>query len=253
MKSQYWLERTVLLLGEEAVAKAQQAHVLVAGLGGVGAYAAEMICRGGVGRMTIIDGDTVHATNRNRQLPALRSTEGRRKAEIVAARLMDINPDLDLDVIDEYVRDDRLEEIVGRQYDYIVDAIDTLSPKVFLIYNAVRNGIPIVSSLGAGGKVDPTQVRIEDISRSHHCRLGKVLRKRLHRHGIRDGVTVVYSPEEIPKQSIRPVEDEENKKSVVGTISYMPPIFGCCCASVVLRALTQKAGGSRQEAGGRRQ
>jgi tRNA A37 threonylcarbamoyladenosine dehydratase len=240
-----WLERTVLLLGEEPVERVQQAHVLVAGLGGVGAYAAEMICRGGVGRMTIIDGDTVHPTNRNRQLPALRSTEGLRKAEVVAARLLDINPDLDLEVIDEYIRDDRLEEIIARKYDYVVDAIDTLSPKVFLIYNTVRNGMPIVSSLGAGGKMDPLQVRIDDISHSHHCRLGKVLRKRLHRLGIRDGVTVVYSPEEISKGSMRPAEDEQNKKTVVGTISYMPPMFGCCCASVVLRSLMLDSGNGR--------
>ncbi|MFZ1729792.1 MAG: tRNA threonylcarbamoyladenosine dehydratase [Bacteroidota bacterium] len=237
MNTPQWLERTVLLLGEEPVERAQKSHVLVAGLGGVGAYAAEMICRGGVGRMTIIDGDTVHPTNRNRQLPALRSTEGLRKADVVAGRLHDINPDLELDVIDEYIKDERLEEILARKYDYVVDAIDTLSPKIFLIYNAVRNGIPIVSSLGAGGKVDPMQVRIDDISRSHHCRLGKILRKRLHRLGIREGVTVVYSAEEVRKESTRAVEDEQNKKTVVGTISYMPPIFGCCCASVVLRNL----------------
>jgi tRNA A37 threonylcarbamoyladenosine dehydratase len=232
-----WLERTALLLGDQPVERALKAHVLVAGLGGVGACAAEMICRGGVGRMTIIDGDTVHPTNRNRQLPALRSTEGLRKAEVVAARLQDINPDLELTVIDEYIKDERLEEILSREYDYVVDAIDTLSPKIFLIYNAVRNGTPIVSSLGAGGKIDPMQVRIDDISRSHHCRLGKILRKRLHRLGIREGVTVVYSAETVRKESMREVQDEQNKKTVVGTISYMPPIFGCCCASVVLRNL----------------
>jgi tRNA A37 threonylcarbamoyladenosine dehydratase len=232
-----WMERTVLLLGEEHVNRLRRSHVLVAGLGGVGAYAAEMICRGGVGRMTIVDGDAVHPTNRNRQLPALFSTEGMRKADVMAARLRDINPALELEVIDEYLRDERLEEIVDRGYDYVVDAIDTLSPKVFLIANAVRRGLPVVSSLGAGGKIDPALVRIDDISRSHHCRLGKMLRKRLHRLGIRDGVTVVYSEEELDRTATRAVEDERNKKTIVGTISYMPPLFGCCLASVVLRGV----------------
>ncbi|MDT8325608.1 MAG: tRNA threonylcarbamoyladenosine dehydratase [Bacteroidota bacterium] len=232
-----WLGRTQLLLGEEAITRLQRSHVLVAGLGGVGAYAAEMICRGGVGRMTIVDGDTVQPSNRNRQLPALCSSEGRRKAEVMAERLLDINPSLEIEVLSEYIRDERLEEILSRPYDYVVDAIDTLSPKVFLIAGAVRNGWPVVSSLGAGGKVDPMQVRIDDIERSHHCRLGKMLRKRLHRIGIRSGVTVVYSPEAVAAGAMLPVEDEPNKKTVVGTISYMPPLFGCCCASVVLRAL----------------
>lgn len=245
-----WLERTELLLGGEALRRLQACHVLVAGLGGVGAYAAEMICRGGVGRMTIIDGDTVQPSNRNRQLPALCSNEGRQKAAVMAERLLDINPALDLEVLPEYIRDERLEEILARPYDYVVDAIDTLSPKVFLIAAAVRNGWPIVSSLGAGGKVDPMQVRIDDIARSHHCRLGKMLRKRLHRLGIRDGVTVVYSPEEIAKSAMLPVEDEANKKTVVGTISYMPPLFGCCCASVVLRALAGEETASGEESGG---
>ena len=232
-----WLERTHLLLGDEALARLQGSHVLIVGLGGVGAYAAEMICRGGVGSLTIVDGDAVHPGNRNRQLPALVSTEGRLKAEVVAERLLDINPDLKLKVIAEYIRDERLEEIVAEPADYVVDAIDTLSPKVFLIKNALMLGRRVVSSLGAGGKTDPTLVRIDDIERSHHCRLGKVLRNRLHRLGIRNGVTVVYSTEDVDQRSVIPVEDECNKKTIVGTISYMPPLFGCLCASVVLRGL----------------
>ncbi|MBR9974060.1 MAG: tRNA threonylcarbamoyladenosine dehydratase [Bacteroidetes bacterium] len=232
-----WQERTQLLLGERRVASLRERHVLVAGLGGVGAYAAEMIVRAGVGRLTIVDGDTVHASNRNRQLPALCSTEGRAKAEVMAERLYDINPELDLKVVKEYLRDERLEEIVTRRYDYVVDAIDTLSPKVFLLFNVLKAGNPVVCSLGAGGKLDPLQVRIDDISRSHHCRLGKILRKRLHRLGVREGITVVYSAEDIRPEAMRATEDEQNKKTIVGTISYMPPIFGCACASVVLRGL----------------
>ena len=233
-----WLERTQLLLGENAVHRLRAARVLIAGLGGVGAYAAEQICRGGVGSMTIVDGDTVQASNRNRQLPALCSTEHREKTHVMAERLLDINPDLELEVLSEYLRDERLEEVVAQPFDFVVDAIDTLSPKVFLIYHAMRNGHRVVSSLGAGGKVDPMQVRIDDIEYSYNCRLGKMLRKRLHRLGIRRGVTVVYSPENIPPHSARPVENEQNKKTVVGTISYMPAVFGCLCASVVLRTLS---------------
>ncbi len=237
-----WLVRTRLLLGDEALRRLASAHVLVAGLGGVGAYAAEQLCRGGIGEMTIVDGDTIQPSNRNRQLPALRSTEGRRKAEVMAERLRDINPALRLHVVDEYLRDARLEELVSRRYDYVVDAIDTLSPKVYLIVHALRAGNRVVSSLGAGGKLDPAQVRIDDIGKSHHCRLGKMLRKRLHRLGIREGVTVVYSIEEIPAHAMRAVDDERNKKTMVGTISYMPPVFGCLCASVVLRDLAMEAG-----------
>ncbi|MBN1447806.1 MAG: tRNA threonylcarbamoyladenosine dehydratase [Bacteroidetes bacterium] len=237
MSAAPWLERTTLLIGSDAVHRLHNAHVLVVGLGGVGAYAAEQICRGGVGRLTIVDGDIVQPSNRNRQLPALHSTEARMKSEVMAERLLDINPDIQLEVIAEFLRDDRLEELVARPYDYVVDAIDTLSPKVFLISTAVRHHLPVVSSLGAAGKLDPTHVRIDDIAQSHHCRLGKMLRKRLHRLGIREGVTVVYSPEDVPRHSMRPVEDERNKKTVVGTISYMPPVFGCFCASVVLRGL----------------
>jgi tRNA A37 threonylcarbamoyladenosine dehydratase len=157
----------------------------------------------------------------------------------MAERLRDINPDLRLHVIAEYIRDERLNEILRGKYDFVVDAIDTLSPKVFLIVNAVQNGLPLVSSLGAGGKLRPDLVRIDDISRSHNCRLGKVLRKRLHRLGIREGFQVVYSSEEVDPAAVRLVEDEVNKNSTVGTISYMPPLFGCCCASVVLRALAR--------------
>lgn len=233
-----WLERTHLLLGTEAVERLKRAHVLVVGLGGVGAYAAEQICRGGVGEMTIVDGDEVHESNRNRQLPALYSTQGMAKAEVLAARLRDINPDIRLHVLQEYLRDERLEQVLTSEYDFVVDAIDTLSPKIFLLAAAVKNGLRVVTSLGAGGKMDPMGVQIDDISKTHHCRLGKVLRKRLHRLGIRKGITAVYSPEEIEEHAMLPVEDEPNKKTVVGTISYMPPLFGCCCASVVLRGLT---------------
>lgn len=232
-----WLSRTEMILGKEGLDKLRSSNVLVVGLGGVGAWAAEMICRSGVGSMTIVDGDTVHQSNRNRQLPAMKSTEGRFKAEVMAERLADINPDLKLEVICEYIRDERMTEILDKGYDYVVDAIDTLSPKVFLIYHSINRKLPLVSSMGAGGKFDPLAVRISDISETSDCSLARILRKRLHKLGIRNGFTAVYSPEGIDKSKILPTDGEQNKASVVGTVSYMPAAFGIACASVVIRDL----------------
>ncbi len=232
-----WLTRTELLLGNEKLEKLQSASVLVVGLGGVGAYAAEMICRAGVGSMTIVDGDTIHPSNRNRQLPALKSTEDLPKAEVMGQRLLDINPDIKLTVIQEYLKDEKMIEVLEKGYDYVVDAIDTLSPKIFLIYHSLQRKYRLVSSMGAGGKFDPTRVSVTDISQTTNCSLARILRKRLHRLGIRDGFTAVFSPELIDKGRIVPVEDEMNKASVVGTISYMPAAFGIACASVVIREL----------------
>ncbi len=232
-----WLSRTELLLGDEKLAMLKNSHVLVVGLGGVGAYAAEMICRSGIGSMTIVDGDTVHTSNRNRQLPALQSTEGRAKAEVMGQRLLDINSGLRLTIINEYIKDERMIEIIDKGYDYVVDAIDTLSPKVFLIYHTVNRKMPLVSSMGAGGKFDPLSVMISDISDTTNCSLARILRKKLHKLGVRNGFTAVWSPEEIDKEKVVPTNGEQNKASVVGTISYMPAIFGIACASVVIRDL----------------
>lgn len=232
-----WDERTLLLLGKSNAGKLRKAKILVVGLGGVGAYAAEMLCRAGIGNMTIVDGDVIEESNRNRQLPALVSTWKKPKVQVVAQRLLDINPDLNLTVLEEYLRDERTIEVLdNQQYDFVVDCIDTLSPKTFLIYHAVQKGFKVVSSMGSGGKMDPEQVSIADISKSHDCKLARMVRKRLHRLGIRDGVTVVYSPEEVPETAIR-LEQGVNKISTVGTISYMPPVFGCYMASVVIRGL----------------
>lgn len=233
-----WLTRSGLLLGEEKLLKLANSRVLVAGLGGVGSIAAEMICRAGVGSMTIADGDTVHPTNRNRQLVALNSTEGMPKTAVMGRRLLDINPELQLTMVQEYIRDDRMVELLDQGFDYVIDAIDTLSPKVFLIYQSVVKKIPVVSSMGAGGKYDPTRIAVSDISDTTGCTLARILRKRLHRLGIREGVTAVWSPEVIDKSKIIPSEGERNKASVVGTISYMPAAFGITCASVVIRDLT---------------
>jgi tRNA A37 threonylcarbamoyladenosine dehydratase len=233
----YWLSRTELLIGKEGLDKLKASNVLIVGLGGVGAFAAEMICRAGVGKMTIVDGDTIHTTNRNRQLLALESTEGMAKALLMSGRLRDINPALNLKTISEYIRDDRMMEILDEGFNYVVDAIDTLSPKVFLIFHSVKRNIPIVSSMGSGGKFDPSEIQVSDISMTNSCTLARILRKRLHRLGIREGVTAVYSPEVIDKRKVLSVTGERNKASVVGTISYLPATFGITCASVVIRDL----------------
>ena len=232
-----WLERTELLLGKEKLKKLKNANVLVVGLGGVGAYAAEQICRAGVGKMTLVDGDVIEITNLNRQLPALNSTTGKPKAEVLAERFRDINPEIELTVINDFISDEKIVELLKNQpFDYIVDAIDTLSPKVFLVYHAVQFGLKVVSSMGAGGKMNPAKVQVADISKSHGCRLAKVFRKRLLQLGINKGVKVVFSPEEVAKEAVK-LEEGQNKKSTVGTISYMPPVFGCFIASVVVSDL----------------
>ena len=232
-----WLERTTLLLGEEKLEQLRRAHVLVVGLGGVGAYAAEMIARAGVGRMTIADADTVSATNINRQLIALHSTIGREKSDLMAERLRDINPDIDLTVINRFIKDDETDALLdSARFDFVVDAIDTLSPKLALIKGALDRGIPLVSSMGSGAKTDPTKMEICDISRTHHCPLAHMLRKRLHKIGIRKGFHAVFSPEPV-REGAMILCEEQNKKSNTGTISYIPALFGIGCASVVVRSL----------------
>ena len=234
-----WLERTELLLGAEKLEILKNAHVLVVGLGGVGAYAAEMITRAGVGRMTIADADVVGTTNINRQLLALHSTIGKSKAEVMAERLKDINPELKLAVVPEYIKDEKTDEILdSNNFDYVVDAIDTLSPKLALIKGALDRNIPLVSSMGAGAKLDPTKMEICDISKTHHCPLAHMLRKRLHKMGIRSGFKAVFSAEP-PVEGAMILCEEQNKKSNVGTISYLPALFGIGCASVVIRDLIE--------------
>ena len=233
-----WKQRTRLLLGEEKMERLQQAHVLVVGLGGVGAYAAEMICRAGVGRMTIVAADTVQPTNINRQLPALHSTMGREKAEVLAARFKDINPDIQLTVLPVFLKDDNIPELLdAARYDFIVDAIDTLAPKCYLIAEALKRHIKIVSSMGAGAKSDITQIRFADIWDTYHCGLSKAVRKRLQKLGIKRKLPVVFSTEQADPKAVLLTEDEQNKKSTCGTVSYMPAVFGCYLAEYVIKRL----------------
>ncbi len=236
-----WLNRSELLLGKKGVETLQRSNVLIVGLGGVGAYAAEQLCRSGIGKLTIVDADVIEESNLNRQLPALTSTIGKSKVDVLQNRLLDINPDIEITAIKTFLRDEKTAKILmAQQYDYVVDAIDTLSPKVFLIYECVKHKINVVSSMGAGGKTDPTMVKISDVSKSFNCKLARMMRKRLSKLGIKKGFKVVFSPEEVLLDAVK-IEESQNKKSTVGTISYMPAIFGCFAASVVINDLLKNS------------
>ena len=264
-QSQQWQERTALLLGEEALLRLREAVVVVAGLGGVGAYAAEMVARAGVGRMVLIDSDRVGESNKNRQLLALDSTLGRLKTEVMAERLLDINPELHIVKVPEYLTEDNIPEVfenalremalcgssdpdgaltdepaasTGLAPDFVIDAIDTLAPKIALISHCVHSGIPLVSSMGAGAKLDATKVRLTDLSKSYNCPLAFILRKKLRKIGITKGFPVVFSEELPERDAIVPTEGERNKKSQVGTVSYIPAVFGCVCAQAAIRHLS---------------
>lgn len=233
-----WKQRTRLLLGEEKSERLRQAHVLVVGVGGVGAYAAEMLCRAGVGRLTLVDADTVQPTNINRQLPALHSTLGQPKVEVLAARFRDINPEVELTVLPVFLKDENIPQLLdAARYDFVVDAIDTLAPKCHLIAEALRRRIKIVSSMGAGAKSDITQIRFADIWDTYHCGLSKAVRKRLQKMGIRHKLPVVFSIEQADPKAVLLTDDEQNKKSTCGTVSYMPAVFGCYLAEYVIRLL----------------
>lgn len=232
-----WLERTELLIGKEKLQALTTKHVLIVGLGGVGAYAAESITRAGVGELTIVDGDCLNISNINRQLPALHSTIGQPKAEVMANRLRDINPEIKLHVINSYIKDDEMIDLLNNKYDYVVDAIDTISPKLFLIIHCVYRNLPIVSCMGAGGRLNPALVQVADISKSYNCTLARAIRKRLHQHGINKGIRVVFSSEKVDKAVVKEVENEQNKKTTVGTISYMTALFGLYCAAEVIQNL----------------
>jgi tRNA A37 threonylcarbamoyladenosine dehydratase len=236
----YWMSRTELMLGEDALSQLRSKNVLIVGLGGVGAICAEMIARSGVGKMTIVDNDKVDASNINRQIQALHSTVDLPKAQVLKKRLLDINPDLDLTVLEVYIKDDITENLLDKEsWDYVVDCIDTLSSKVFLIKKCLDRKLNIVSSMGAGGKVDPSQIKVTDISKTYVCNLARYVRKRLQSLGIKKGLKVVFSPEKADQDKIIVTEKAYPKKSIIGTLSYMPAMFGCTVASVVIRDLME--------------
>ena len=231
-------ERTRILLDASEQARLARAHVLVAGLGGVGSYCAEALARAGVGRLTLIDHDVVAVSNINRQLPALLSTVGQPKAELMAARIRDINPECELNVIREFLIPETVAEIVPADVDFVIDCIDSLNCKVALVATSVERGLKVASSMGAGNKLDPTRIRIADISKTEMCPLASVMRKRLRKRGIPKGVLTVFSDEPgrapLPPQ---PVEGRGRVRAVNGTISYMPPLFGLMLAGAVVQRL----------------
>lgn len=232
-----WLSRTEALIGRTAIEKLAKSHVLILGLGGVGSFAAEFICRGGIGKMTIIDGDTVDPSNRNRQLPALSTNHGVSKAMIMKERLLAINPELELNVIDDFIVPDKIKDLISLSPDYCVEAIDSITPKLFFIRQALDAKLPFVSSMGAGGKLDPTKIIIDDISRSYNCKLAQHIRKKLKKHGIYTGVKVAFSSELPVKESLLYTDGNNFKKSAYGTMSYLPAAFGGAIASVAIRDL----------------
>ncbi len=241
MQDKSWLSRTSILIGDEALEKLNNSHVLVVGLGGVGSFAAEFIARSGVGTMTIVDGDVVDPSNRNRQLPALTSTHGVSKADWMAARLSDINPEIKLNVIKEFLTPEKAYEIVNlHEYDYIIDAIDSITPKLNLIIASYQSKKKIIVSGGAGGKLDPTQLKVTDLSKTYNCVFVKMIRKRLKKHKIYKGIKVVFSSELPDRNSLILTDGTNYKKSAYGTISYLPAAFGGVCASVVIRDLIDK-------------
>jgi len=233
-----WLSRTELLIGKENLIWLSKAHVLVIGLGGVGSFAAEFICRNGIGTMTIVDGDTIDPTNRNRQLPALATNHGESKADIMAERLKAINPELSLHVIKTFINPDAVAEILSaHHYDYIVDAIDSVTPKITFLKEAYHRRMRIVSSMGAGGRMDPTMLKVVDISKTYNCNFAQQIRKNLKKEGISKGIKAVFSTEEQLKESLVLTDGTNYKKSAYGTMSYLPAVFGATCASVVIRDL----------------
>ena len=232
-----WRERAELLFKKEGLERLKNAHVMVVGLGGVGSFAAEFLARAGVGKMTIVDGDVVDITNINRQLPALHSTVGQPKVTIVGDRLMDINPELQLTRIKEFLSPDRAYELVTPDYDYVLDCIDSITPKLNLIMSAKRQKVKIISNMGAGGKYEASKVRVADISKTEYCPLAKTVRKRLKKEGISKGIKVVYSVEYPDQTSLKMTDGQNFKKSFFGTNSWIPALFGLHSAETVVKHL----------------
>lgn len=233
-----WLERTELLIGRESLEKLAKSKVLIVGLGGVGSFAAEFIARAGIGNLTIIDGDIVDVTNKNRQLPALSSTIGMKKADLMATRIKDINPDVLLSVIDTFQRPQDTEDLIlSEKFDYVLDCIDSITPKVYLIKTCVEKGQRLISSMGAGGKTDASTVQVADIKETYNDPFARLVRKRLHKHGIYSGFKTVFNSELVKRDSVKLTDGSNFKRSFYGTISYMPALFGLRLAAEVIEDL----------------
>lgn len=240
MEHPSWLSRTELLIGSERLAALRNAHVMIVGMGGVGSFAGEFMARAGVGRLTIIDGDTIESSNRNRQLPALISTEDQTKAGVMAQRFKDINADIEIKIIADFINPEMVEGLFANEKpDYIIDAIDTITPKITFLKAAYDQNIPIVSSMGAGGRLDPTALKVVDISKTYNCPFAFQIRKRLRKLGINKGIKAVFSSELVIEDSLMLTDGTQFKKSAYGTMSYLPATFGAVTASVAVRDLIE--------------
>jgi tRNA A37 threonylcarbamoyladenosine dehydratase len=244
--------RTELLVGPEGLRKLKAASVAVFGLGGVGGFAAEALCRAGIGRLTIVDFDDICLTNVNRQIHAMDGTVGRAKSEVMAERLRLISPDAEIVPYRDFYSAENSAFLLAPGYDYVVDAIDHFTSKIHLIKSCRDRGIPIISSMGAAAKLDPTAVQVADISKTHKCRMARSVRKLLRKEGIERGVRVVFSTEEYREQEVKDAgckgncicpnkEDQrfscEHRRVILGSISYIPAIFGLTMAGVVVNDL----------------
>lgn len=221
------------------MARIRSAHVLVVGTGGVGAYAAEMLCRAGVGHLTLVDADTVSPSNINRQLPALHSTLGRSKVSVLAERFRDINPEVQLTLREEYLTPESVDALLdAAPYEYVIDAIDTIQPKVALLAACIRRRQPVIASMGAGAKTDITAIQYADLWQTYHCGLSKSVRNGLARAGLRGRkLPVVFCTQQADRNALLTVEGERNKKTTAGTVSFMPATFGNYLAAWVLNHL----------------
>ena len=228
--------RTELLIGEEGCQRLASAHVVVVGVGGVGGYAAEILARSGVGHLTLIDADDVAESNLNRQLIALNSTIGESKVALFKERFKDINSDIDVRAVKEFLTPDNIDSLIGEKPDFVIDAIDTVAPKVALISHAIKQRIPIISSMGAGGRIDPTAVGYFDLWQTREDGLARAVRQRLKKEGLRRPLKVVASTE-APRQSAVVELNLQNKRSSYGTIASIPAIFGIMLANYVILRL----------------
>lgn len=237
-----WLERTELILGEDKIEQLKNAHVLIVGLGGIGSFAGEFIARSGVGTMTIIDGDVFDKTNKNRQLTALDSTIDRNKAVVLAERIKDINPAIQINIIEEFVLPERVWTILEEyRPDYVMDCIDSVTPKIEWIKACLRLKVKIISHLGAGGKMDASKVKVAKLENANNCKLGRYIKKRLRREGINfKRVKAVFSSEVQIKESLKMTNGLNYKRSFYGTVSYMPALFGLHGSAEVIKHLCNK-------------
>ena len=232
--------RTRLLLGNAAMEKLNNARIAVFGLGGVGGYVVEALARSGVGALDLIDHDTISLTNINRQLLATHSTVGKSKAQAAADRVKDINPSIAVTVHETFYLPETAGQFDFRQYDYIVDAIDTVTGKLMLITQAQECGTPIISSMGTGNKLDPTAFRVSDISETRGCPLARIMRKECKKRGIRR-LKVVWSEEEPIPSKLEGLEEElpEGRRALPGSVAFVPSVAGLIIAGEVIKDLVR--------------